>query len=107
MQLDAMIPIISTPSYGDLTAKHLVEALKIQSPKDTKKLEEAKEKSYKEGFYKGTMIYGDFKGKKVEDAKNLVRKQLIDANLAFEYAEPDGKVTTPPLAIELLISDVD
>lgn len=92
VQLDAILPIISTPSYGNLTAKHLVETLKIQSPKDTKKLEEAKEKAYKEGFYKGTMIYGDFKGKKVEDAKNLVRKQLIDAGLAFDYAEPDGKV---------------
>lgn len=87
-----ILPIIDTPSYGNLTAKKLVEELKIQSPKDTKKLEEAKEKAYKEGFYKGTMIYGDFAGKRVEDAKNLVRKQLIDSGDAFNYAEPDGKV---------------
>lgn len=87
-----IIPIIDTPTYGNLTAKKLVEELKIQSPKDTKKLEEAKEKAYKEGFYKGTMIYGDFKGKKVEEAKNLVRQQLIDSGDAFPYAEPDGKV---------------
>jgi leucyl-tRNA synthetase len=87
-----MLPIIDTPSYGNLTAKKLVEDLKIQSPKDTKKLEEAKEKAYKEGFYKGTMIYGDFKGRRVEDAKNLVRQQLIDSGDAFNYAEPDGKV---------------
>jgi leucyl-tRNA synthetase len=87
-----ILPIIETPSYGNLTAKKLVEELKIQSPKDTKKLEEAKEKAYKEGFYKGTMIYGDFKGKKVEEAKSLVRKQLIESGDAFAYAEPDGKV---------------
>ncbi|KAF2655944.1 leucyl-tRNA synthetase-like protein [Lophiostoma macrostomum CBS 122681] len=87
-----ILPIIDTPAYGNLTAKKLVEDLKIQSPKDTKKLEEAKEKAYKEGFYKGTMIYGDFKGKRVEDAKNLVRQQLIDSGDAFNYAEPDGKV---------------
>jgi leucyl-tRNA synthetase len=87
-----ILPIIETPSYGNLTAKKLVEELKIQSPKDTKKLEEAKEKAYKEGFYKGIMIYGDFKGKKVEEAKNLVRQQLIDSGDAFPYAEPDGKV---------------
>ncbi|KAF2639110.1 leucyl-tRNA synthetase [Massarina eburnea CBS 473.64] len=92
VRFDDILPIISTPQFGDLTAKKLVEDLKIQSPKDAKKLEEAKEKAYKEGFYKGTMIYGDFKGKKVEEAKNLVRKQLIDAGLAFPYAEPDGKV---------------
>ncbi|ORY13571.1 hypothetical protein BCR34DRAFT_561745 [Clohesyomyces aquaticus] len=87
-----ILPIIETPSYGNLTAKKLVEELKIQSPKDTKKLEEAKEKAYKEGFYKGTMIYGDFKGKPVEQAKDLVRQQLIDSGDAFNYAEPDGKV---------------
>ncbi|KAF2866189.1 hypothetical protein BDV95DRAFT_623278 [Massariosphaeria phaeospora] len=87
-----MLPIIDTPSYGNLTAKKLVEDLKIQSPKDTKKLEEAKEKAYKEGFYKGTMVYGEFKGQRVEDAKNLVRKKLIDSGDAFNYAEPDGKV---------------
>ncbi|KAF1948414.1 leucyl-tRNA synthetase [Byssothecium circinans] len=92
VKFDEILPIISTPQFGDLTAKKLVEDLKIQSPKDAKKLEEAKEKAYKEGFYKGTMIYGDFKGKKVEEAKNLVRKQLIDQGLAFPYAEPDGKV---------------
>lgn len=92
VKFDEILPIILTPQYGDLTAKTLVEQLKIQSPKDSKKLEEAKEKAYKEGFYKGTMIFGDFKGQKVEDAKNLVRKQLIDEGFAFPYAEPDGKV---------------
>lgn len=51
-----IVPLIDTPLYGNLTAKALVEQLKIQSPKDTKKLEEAKEKAYKEGFYKGTMM---------------------------------------------------
>jgi len=92
VKFDDILPIISTPQYGNLTAKKLVEELKIQSPKDSKKLEEAKEKAYKEGFYKGTMVYGDFKGRKVEDAKNLVRKQLIEQGHAFAYAEPDGKV---------------
>ncbi|KAF2190873.1 leucyl-tRNA synthetase [Zopfia rhizophila CBS 207.26] len=87
-----ILPIIDTPTYGNLTAPKLVAELKIQSPKDTKKLEEAKDKAYREGFYKGTMIYGDFKGKPVEQAKLLVRQQLIDSGDAFNYAEPDGKV---------------
>lgn len=87
-----ILPIIETPSYGNLTAKFLVESMKINSPKDTKQLAEAKELAYKEGFYKGKMIYGDFTGKTVEEAKPLVRQQLIDAGDAFAYAEPDGMV---------------
>ena len=87
-----IIPVIETPSYGNLTAKHLVEALKINSPKDTKPLSEAKDLAYKEGFYKGTMVIGDFKGQSVTDAKPKVRKQLIESGDAFDYAEPDGFV---------------
>lgn len=94
VKFDDILPIIETPAYGDLTAKKLIEEMKIQSPKDAAKLTEAKEKAYKEGFYKGKMIYGDFKGKPVEEAKNAIRKQLIDAGDAFPYAEPDGKVVS-------------
>ncbi|KAI4666256.1 uncharacterized protein J4E79_002293 [Alternaria viburni] len=92
VKFDDLLPIIETPSYGNLTAKRLVEEMKIQSPKDSAKLADAKEKAYKEGFYKGKMVHGDFSGKTVEEAKPLVRKQLIEAGHAFPYAEPDGKV---------------
>ena len=34
------------------------------------------------------MIIGNFKGAKVSDAKNLVRKEMIDAGLALKYYEP-------------------
>ncbi|KAL0260543.1 cytosolic leucyl tRNA synthetase [Diplodia seriata] len=87
-----IIPIIKTPTYGDFIAKALVEKMKINSPKDAKQLAEAKELAYKEGFYQGTMTYGEFSGKSVQDAKPLVRKQLIDAGFAFAYGEPDGMV---------------
>lgn len=86
------IPIIRTPTYGDLTAKTLVETMKINSPKDAKQLAEAKDLAYKEGFYKGVMVTGPYKGKTVEEAKPLVRQDLIDAGDAFNYAEPDGEV---------------
>lgn len=36
------------------------------------------------------MVVGEFKGKSVQDAKPLVRKAMIDAGLAFAYAEPEG-----------------
>lgn len=89
-----IFPIIDTPSYGDLCAPFLVKKLKISSPKDAKQLQEAKELAYKEGFYQGIVKVGDFKGEKVEVAKPKVRQQLIDAGLAFAYAEPENKVVS-------------
>jgi leucyl-tRNA synthetase len=89
-----IVPIINTPSYGDLTAPFLVKKLKIMSPKDTKALEEAKDLAYKEGFYQGTLVIGDFKGEKVEVAKPKVRQQLFDSNEGFAYSEPERKVVS-------------
>jgi leucyl-tRNA synthetase len=87
-----IVSVITTPSYGDLTAPFLVKKLKISSPKDTKQLEEAKELAYKEGFYQGVMNIGEFKGEKVEDAKTKVRNLLINSHEGFAYSEPEKKV---------------
>lgn len=86
------VPIIKTPTYGDLTAKTLVEQLKIKSPKDKDALAQAKELAYKEGFYQGTMIIGKYEGEPVEAAKPKVREDLIAENSAFIYSEPEGLV---------------
>ena len=89
-----IVPIIETPSYGNLTAPHLVEKMKINSPKDTKQLAEAKDLAYKEGYYKGTMLIGEFKGQQVEDVKDKVRNALIENGEAIKYAEPNGQVVS-------------
>ncbi|KAF8235841.1 leucyl-tRNA synthetase [Tricholoma matsutake] len=86
------VPVLSTPTYGKMTAPALVKALKIQSQKDVKQLAEAKEIAYKEGFYNGTMLVGEFKGESVQDAKAKVRESMIRAGVAFAYAEPEGLV---------------
>ena len=86
--------IVSTPSYGNLAAKFLVEKMKINSPKDTKQLAEAKDLAYKEGYYKGTMLVGEYKGQSVEHAKPKVREFLLKSGQAFEYAEPNGHVVS-------------
>ncbi|EIN05837.1 leucyl-tRNA synthetase [Punctularia strigosozonata HHB-11173 SS5] len=86
------VPVLSTPTYGELTAPALVKQLKIQSQKDVKQLAEAKEIAYKEGFYSGTMLVGEFKGLSVQDAKPKVRESMIAQGLAFAYAEPEGLV---------------
>ena len=89
-----IVPIINTPSYGDLAAKHLVETMKINSPKDVTQLAAAKDLAYKEGFYEGTMLIGDFKGQKVQEAKDKVRDALYSSGDAFPFADPSGKVVS-------------
>ena len=88
------IPLIDIEGMGDLCAKTAVEELKIQSHKDAAKLDEAKDKCYQMGFDKGVMKVGICAGKRVEDAKPLVRKQMIDEGTAVPYYEPEKEVTT-------------
>ncbi|KAI8915922.1 hypothetical protein EDD86DRAFT_197193 [Gorgonomyces haynaldii] len=85
-------PIISTPNLGNLPAVFAVEKLKINSQKDKKQLAEAKEMTYKEGFYNGTITVGEYAGKSVQEAKPLIRKMLIEQELGFAYSEPEGQV---------------
>lgn len=87
-----IIPIIDTPAYGNITAQYLVETKKIQSPKDATLLAEAKDQAYKEGFYNGTMLVGEFKGMKVQEAKDKIRNSLIQSGDAFPFADPSGEV---------------
>ena len=87
-----IVPVVETPSYGNLTAKFIAEKMKINSPKDTKQLAEAKDLAYKEGFYKGTMLVGDFEGESVEAAKPKIREALLKSQDAFAYAEPTSQV---------------
>ncbi|CAO3660097.1 unnamed protein product [Rhizopus stolonifer] len=86
------VPLIDTPTYGNLIAPRLCEIKKINSQKDRVQLTEAKAIAYKEAFYQGVMCYGEFTGLKVQDAKNKVRDLLIKSGLAFVYNEPEGIV---------------
>jgi leucyl-tRNA synthetase len=47
---------------------------------------------YKEGFYSGTMLVGEFEGEPVQEAKSQVRAAMINAKVAFAYAEPEDLV---------------
>ncbi|KAJ3282794.1 cytosolic leucyl tRNA synthetase [Borealophlyctis nickersoniae] len=85
-------PIIDTPNFGNLAAVKAVKDLKINSQKDKPALKEAKELVYKEGFYNGVMLVGNQAGKSVQEAKPLVRAQLIQIGEAFPYCEPEGLV---------------
>jgi len=87
-----ILPIIDTPEYGNKIGPMLVKSLKINSSKDERQLFKAKEVAYKVGFYQGRMVYGPFAGMQVEQARTLIRQQLLDSGDAFVYCEPDGLV---------------
>ncbi|KAL6936400.1 cytosolic leucyl tRNA synthetase [Hanseniaspora opuntiae] len=87
-----VLPIIDTEKYGNLTAKTLCEEMKIQSPKDSVKLAEAKKIAYKEDYYSGVMAVGKYKGEKVEVAKSKLKADMIADGTAFVYNEPEGLV---------------
>lgn len=84
-------PILETP-LGNLSAIAAHKKYKISSPKDAAKLAEAKEETYKAAFYQGKMLVGDFAGQMVQECKEAIVQQLVDANQAAPYHEPDGEV---------------
>jgi leucyl-tRNA synthetase len=77
------IPIIDTKGMGDTPAIKIVEEMKITDQHDPK-LEEATKIIYKSGFHLGTMKSncGNYAGMPVEEAKESVKKEMIDKGLA-------------------------
>ncbi|KAJ3708261.1 hypothetical protein LUZ61_011966 [Rhynchospora tenuis] len=87
-----VIPVINMPEFGDKSAETVCTNLQIKSQNDKDKLAEAKKLTYLKGFTEGTMLVGEFKGKNVQDARPLIKAQLVDAGLAVLYSEPEKKV---------------
>lgn len=86
------VPIIEIEGMGDVSAQFAVEELKIQSHKDSAKLDEAKNKCYQAAFDKGIMKVSPWAGEPVEKAKPLVKKMMYDEGLAVPYYEPEKEV---------------
>ncbi|KAJ2823685.1 cytosolic leucyl tRNA synthetase, partial [Coemansia erecta] len=86
------VPVVSTEVYGKMIAPALCEQLKINSQKDRDQLAAAKNTAYKEGFYNGVMLMGEFQGQSVQDAKPKVHELILASNNGFAYAEPESLV---------------
>merc|ERR1711871_1094810 len=86
------IPIIHIPGgdveglglddFGDMAAVTACKHLGVKNQHDKGKLAKIKKSVYNKGFYFGVMTVGSQKGKSVEDAKDAVKQELIDAGLA-------------------------
>jgi len=88
------VPIIDVPEYGTLSAPTVCERMGIKSQNDTDKLAEAKEKVYLKGFYEGTLIVGQYAGKKVQEVKDQIQALLVKENKAVLYQEPEKQVVS-------------
>eukprot|EP00760_Papus_ankaliazontas_P003199 PhM_4_TR11492/c0_g1_i1/m.5951/K01869/LARS, leuS; leucyl-tRNA synthetase len=89
-----VIPILNIPNseLGDCGAEVACKKFGVQGPKDSDRLTEAKQLTYKEGFYNGIMTRGPYASKPVSEAKVLMRAQMIADGQALAYCEPDGLV---------------
>lgn len=78
------ISIIQSKGYGQLPAVEICKRLKIKSQKDKELLEQAKQEIYKKGFHTGIMLETckEYKGLKVEEAKEKIKQKLISNNQA-------------------------
>lgn len=88
-----IVEIIEIPGYGRSAAVTVCEAKGIQSQNDTQKLAEAKEEVYLKGFYEGVLLVGSQAGKRVCDAKDAVRAEMIANGFAAPYWEPEKLVS--------------
>ncbi|XP_047126079.1 leucine--tRNA ligase, cytoplasmic isoform X1 [Hydra vulgaris] len=88
------IPIIEVPDLGNLSAVVACDMFKVNSQNDTKQLADAKELTYKKGFYDGIMLVEEYKGQKVQDVKKLVQTKMFAEGAALKYLEPEKKVVS-------------
>ena len=87
----SLIPIIKCKGYGDFPGKEIVEKMDIKSLVDSK-LEEATKEIYKIGHHSGTMtaLCGKYAGRKVEEAKELIKAELLQSgkgDLFYDLSE--------------------
>ncbi len=85
------VPIIETPGWGPLPAVEITDRMAIRSLTDPK-LEEATKEVYKTGFHKGVMneSAGKFARMPVEQAKNMMREEMLDtgqADMFYDLSE--------------------
>ncbi|GAB4839099.1 hypothetical protein Ancab_028627 [Ancistrocladus abbreviatus] len=89
-----IIPIIQIPGFGDKPAEKVCIDMKIKSQNDKEKLAEAKRQTYLKGFTEGIMLVAEFKDRKVQEVKPIIRSKLIEMGQAIMYSEPEKRVVS-------------
>ncbi|HLP80180.1 MAG TPA: leucine--tRNA ligase [Acidobacteriota bacterium] len=93
VQAIKLIPIIHTKGFGEFPAKEIAEKLGIKNQADPK-LAEATAEAYSKGFHTGVMRDNCtlVAGKKVEDAKKIMKEALVSKNLATTFYDLSEEV---------------
>lgn len=78
------IPIIKCAGFGAMAAVELCEKHNVKSQKDVELLETLTKEVYKQSHHTGVLTAncGKFQGKRVEDAKELIKQELIESKKA-------------------------
>ncbi len=90
----APISIISVSGFGDHPAGEICAREKIETQYDTEKLEVSKKELYKTEFHTGVMKEncGVYAGKRVEEAKELVKAELLMSKSADVFHDLSEEV---------------
>ncbi|MBI4151570.1 leucine--tRNA ligase [Candidatus Woesearchaeota archaeon] len=88
-----LVPIIITKGYGKFPAAEIVEKMNITSLDDPQ-LEEATKEVYKAGFHTGILREncGKYAGMSVEQAKELIKEELIEFGRATVFHDLSEEV---------------
>ena len=93
------IPVLNTPEYGNIPAEVMLRKYNIKSQNERDKLEKIKKELYKISHYTAILNekYNNYfseklAGKKVEEAKDIIKKDLIEKGYAVRYYELTGRV---------------
>ncbi len=87
------VSIIDIDGYGEFPAEDVIAAMGITEPGDPR-LEEAKKQVYKDGYHMGRMkdVCGPFAGLRVEEAKDRMRRAMIDSGEAEPFHDLSEEV---------------
>jgi leucyl-tRNA synthetase len=93
------IPVLDTPEHGGVAAESMLKKYKITSQNQRKELEKIKKELYKLSYYTATFndkyakaFSENLKGKKVEEGKEVIKKDLIKKGFAIPFYELTGNV---------------
>ena len=99
------IPVLNTPDYGDIPAEIILNKYKIKSQSEKDKLETAKKELYKLSYYSATFndkykkVFSiNLLGKKVEEGKDVIKKELVERGWAETYYQLSGEVISRSLS---------
>ncbi len=78
--------VLEIEEFGEFPAKEISERMKIASQEDVN-LEKATKEIYKKEAHAGKMVAGKYRGKLVMQAKELIKKDLLDEGNAIALHE--------------------